>query len=208
MASREPRRHSNLAECVISATILGRALIHQQTSLVEKAYSSPPTDYLVRRNWLEGLLNIRIENLHISRPQDGLPPDPMTAFTTILIYAAVLYLWHIADLLLDKNQDQSLLLPLSVRGLEAAQHLCQLAQDFEFHGLFKAHIFLPIPLFFAAYRLRSHLEMEGSNIGDEEKAQLEKQIDICLEGLQKLQTVNNLSSRVLFQYNTRPFRPV
>lgn len=208
MSSGEPRRYSNIAECVISATIYGRALLHQQTSIVEQAYSSPPNDYLARRHWLEGLLNARIEALNINSLQDVMNRDPMAAFTTILTYAAVLYLWHIADLLLDKEGDQSLLLPLSTRGLEAARVLCQLAEDFELHGLFKAHIFLPVPLFFGAYRLRSYLEMEGSNLGHDEKAQVMKLVHICLEVLQKLQTINNLASRVLAQYHTRRFQPL
>lgn len=182
--------------------------MHQQTSIVEQAYSSPPNDYLARRHWLEWLLNSRIEALHISRLQDVITGDPMAEFTTILTYAAVLYLWHIADLLLDKEEDQSLLLPLSARGLEAAQDLCQLAQDFELHGLFKAHIFLPVPLFFGAYRLRSYLEMEGANLGHDEKAQIAGLVHICLEVLQKLQTINNLASRVLSQYHTRHFQPL
>lgn len=208
MSSGEPRRYSNIAECVISATIYGRALLHQQTSIVEQAYSSPPNDYLARRHWLEWLLNARIEALHISHLQDVIDRDPITAFTTILTYAAVLYLWHIADLLMDKEGDQSLLLPLSARGLAAAQDLCQLAQDFELHGLFKAHIFLPVPLFFGAYRLRSYLEMDGSNLGHDEKAQIASLIHVCLEVLEKLQTINNLASRVLLQYHTRRFRPL
>ena len=208
MASREPRPYSNIAECVISATICGRALSHQQTSIVEKAYSSPPIDYVARRNWLEGLLDDRLETLRISRSQYAMTPDPMTAFSTILIHAAVLYLWHIADLLLDKDEDQSLILPLAARGLESARELCRLAQDVELHGLFKAHTFTPIPLFFGAYRLRSYLEIEGPNLGHDEKEQIEKLVQICLEALQKLQTVNNLASRVLYQYHTHRFRPL
>lgn len=208
MASGEPRRYSNIAECVISATIYGRALLHQQTSIVEKAYRSPPNDYLERSQWLEGLLSARIEALRISRLQDVIDRDPMAAFTTILTYSAVLYLWHIADLLLDKDGDQSLLLPLSARGLEAAQDLSHLAKDFELHGLFKAHILLPVPLFFGAYRIRSYLEMERSNLRYDEKAQLESLVHIFLEVLQKLQTVNNLASRVLYQYYTRRFQPL
>lgn len=208
MASREPRRYPILAECAITATIFGRALIHQQTSIVEKAYSSPPTDYLARRNWLEGLLTARIETLRINGSQDLIASDPMEAFTAILTYSAVLYLWHIADLLLDQDEDQSLLLPLSARGLASARDLCTLAQDFELHGLFRAHVFLPIPLFFAAYRLRSYLEMEGYNGGHDEKAQIEKLINTCLEVLRKLQTVNKLASRVLWQYHSRRFRPL
>ena len=208
MACAEPRRYSNISECVISATIYGRALLHQQTSIVEKAYDSPPNDYMARRQWLEGLLNARIEALHISRVNDAIDSDPMTSFTTILTHAAVLYLWHIADLLLDKDGGESFLLPLSARGLRAAQDLCYLAKDFELHGLFKAHILLPIPLFFGAYRLRSYLELEGPNLGNGEKEQIEELVHICLEVLQKLQTVNNLASHVLFQYHTRTFRPL
>lgn len=208
MASGEPRRYSNIAECVISATIYGRALLHQQTSIVEKAYSSPPNDYLERRQWLEGLLSARIEALRISRLHNVIDRDPMAAFTTILTYSAVLYLWHIADLLLDKDGDQSLLLPLSARGLEAAQDMSHLAKNFELHGLFKAHILLPVPLFFGAYRIRSYLEMERSNLRYDEKAQLENLVNTCLEVLQKLQTVNNLASRVLYQYYTRRFQPL
>lgn len=208
MSYREPRRYSNISECVILATIYGRALLHQQTSIVEKAYRSPPNDYLARRQWLEGLLNARMESLRISPLNDVIDSDPMTSFTTILTYAAVLYLWHIADLLLDKDGDESYLLPLSARGLEAAQEMCHLAKDFELRGLFKAHILMPIPLFFGAYRLRSYLEMEGPNLGYAEKEQIEELVQICLEALQKLQTVNNLASRVLFQYHTRIFRPI
>ena len=82
------------------------------------------------------------------------------------------------------------------------------AQDIELHGLFIAHTFTPIPLFFGAYRLRSYLEMEGPNLGHAEKEQIEKLVHICLEVLHKLQTVNNLASHVLYQYHTRHFRPL
>ena len=208
MASREPRLYSNIAECVISATICGRALSHQQTSIVEKAYNSSSLDYMARRNWLEGLLDNRLESLRINYSQDAITPDPMTTFTAMLTHAAVLYLWHIADLSLDKGEDQSLILPLAERSLESARELCRLAQDIELHGLFRAHTFTPIPLFFGAYRLRSYLEMEGPNLGHDEKEQIEKLVHIFLEVLHKLQTVNNLASRVLHQYGMRRFRPL
>ncbi|KAK9774084.1 putative Zn(2)-C6 fungal-type domain-containing protein [Seiridium cardinale] len=208
MASREPRRYSNIAECVITATICGRALSHKQTSIVEKAYSSPPIDYVARHNWLEGLLDARLKSLPISTPHDAIAPNPMVAFTTILTHAAVLYLWHIGELLLYKDEDQSLLLPLAERGLDSARELCRLAQNIELHGLFRAHAFIPIPVFFGAYRIRSYLIVEGGSLGDDEKEEMEKLVHICLEVLQKLRTVNNLASHVLRRYQTRPFRPL
>ncbi|KAI1270973.1 fungal-specific transcription factor domain protein [Xylaria sp. FL0933] len=208
IASRERRQYSKIAELVISTTICGRTLSHKQTSVVEKAYNSPAVDYEARRNWLEGLLDARLESLRINRPQDTLTPDPLTSFTTIFTHAAVLYLWHTANLISDNGQNRSVPSPLVARGLESAREICRLAQDIEPHGLLRAHTFTPIPLFFAAFQLRSHMEMEGSNMGHDEKAQIEEQIQTCLKLLQKLQTVNNLAGRLVHQYNMRRVPPL
>ncbi|KAI1347644.1 hypothetical protein F5Y01DRAFT_329280 [Xylaria sp. FL0043] len=208
IASGEQRQYSKIAELVIAATICGRTLSHKQTSVVEKAYNSPAVDYEARRNWLEGLLDARLESLRINRPQDTLTPDPLTSFTTIFTHAAVLYLWHTANLISDNGQNRSVPSPLVARGLASAREICRLAQDIEPHGLLRAHTFTPIPLFFAAFQLRSYMETEGPNMGYDEKAQIEEQIQTCLKLLQKLQTVNNLASRLVHQYNMRRVPPL
>jgi hypothetical protein len=175
---------------------------------VEKAYNSPHVDYVARHNWLEWLLDAHLENLRISRLQDSIALDPLAAFTAMLTHGAVLYVWHIADLLLANAEDQSLILPLAARGLESARELCRFAQDIELRGLFGAHTLTPIPLFFGAYRLRSYLEIEGSKLGHDEKEQIEELIQICLELLQKLEDVNNLASHGIHQYHSRRFQPL
>ncbi|KAI0506080.1 fungal-specific transcription factor domain-containing protein [Xylaria bambusicola] len=206
IASGELQRHSKIAECVISTTICGRTLSHKQTSIVEKAYNGPPTDYVARRDWLEGLLDAQLKSLRINSPLDEMTPDPLTSFTTMFTHAAVLYLWHIADLLSDHPQDQ--ISPLAVRGLDSSQEISRLAKDIEPRGLFSAHAFTPIPLFFCAFRLRSYIESERPDLLQAERVQLEEQIQTCLEVLQKLQAVNNLAGRLLQQYNARRVPPL
>lgn len=173
---------------------------------METAYNSPPTDYASRRGWLEGLLNTRLESLRINHSRDAIDPDPLTAFTAMLTHAAVLYLWHTASLLSEYGQD----VPSSLiaRGLESAQEICRLAKDIEIRGLFSIHTFTPIPLFFCATKLRCYLEMEGSDLRQAEKNQIQEQIQTCVEVMQKLETVNNLATRVLQPDNTRRIPPL
>ncbi|KAI0802221.1 hypothetical protein GGR55DRAFT_701172 [Xylaria sp. FL0064] len=208
IASGERRQYSKIAELVISTTICGRTLSHKQTSVVEKAYNSPAVDYEARRNWLEGLLDVRLANLRINSPQDTLAPDPLTSFTTIFTHAAILYLWHTANLISDNGQNRSMPSPLVARGLQSARVIYLLAQDIEPHGLLRAHTFTPIPLFFSAFQLRSYMETEGPNIRHDEKEQIEEQIQTCLKLLRKLQTVNNLAGRLVHQYNMRRVPPL
>ncbi|KAI1369832.1 hypothetical protein F5Y08DRAFT_3021 [Xylaria arbuscula] len=206
IVSRGLPRYSRIAECAITATICGRTLSHKQTAVVEKAYNSPPTDYAARRDWLERLLDTRLESLRINRSRETVNPDPLTTFSTILTHVAVLYLWHTANLLSPHDQDQTP--SLVARGLESAREICRLAKDIEPRGLFSTHTLTPILLSWCTIRLQMYLETECPDLEQAEKDQIEDQIQTCLEVVRKLKTVNNIAIRALEPYKKRRVPPL
>ncbi|KAI9376431.1 hypothetical protein BJX61DRAFT_538808 [Aspergillus egyptiacus] len=147
---------SSFGECVVLATICGRALSHRQKVAVEQI--NPAGDaaaydgFWKRHRWLQERINDRIETLS-SSPQ----VDPMLMFTRIFSHTIVLFLhcvlesitWKTGDHLLRIFEHEQLCAVAAHEVVNLIKLQCQLGQ-------FQVHPLTPIPLMMCTEFLASH----------------------------------------------------
>ncbi|KAL4882438.1 fungal-specific transcription factor domain-containing protein [Aspergillus karnatakaensis] len=137
---------SSFGECVVLATICGRALAHRQKVAVEQLSISGDVSvfesFWTRHQWLHEMLNHRIQILSLS-PQI----DPMLIFARIVAQTMVLFLHSVLESITWKTGDHLL-------GIIEYERLCVLAAHEVVSlvklqgqlGYFKVHPLTPIPL--------------------------------------------------------------
>ncbi|KAI0851728.1 fungal-specific transcription factor domain protein [Daldinia vernicosa] len=197
MTSADMRPYAPLAECVILVTICSRALPHKQIYTIEALYSNIPLDFTSRHDWLDGILTRRLNNLQLNYPSLTVAENPMIIYSYMIAYSAIMYLCRIIETLSISDQSQSLVWEYQDRGLWAAQEISRMAKEHEYLGYFKAHTFMPLTIYLSVVRLRTHLEVRKGDLDKEEMDNVEKSLHSSIEALQKLQSVNNLSSYYL-----------
>ncbi|KAL2831658.1 fungal-specific transcription factor domain-containing protein [Aspergillus pseudoustus] len=110
---------STFSECIVLATICGRALAHRQKVAVEQISVSGDMavfeGFWTRHQWLHDMLNYRIQLLSTS-PQ----VDPMLMFARIVAQTMVLYLHSVLESITWKTGDHLL-------GIIEYERLCVMA---------------------------------------------------------------------------------
>ncbi|KAI1468332.1 fungal-specific transcription factor domain protein [Daldinia caldariorum] len=197
MTSADMRSYAPLAECVIIVTICSRALSHKQIYTIETLYSNIPLDFSSRHDWLDGMLTRRLNNLQVNYPALTVAESPMIIYSYMVACSAIIYLCRIMETLSIADQNQSLVWEYQDRGLWAAQEISRMAKEHEYLGYFRAHTFMPLTIYLGAMRLRMHLEARKCDMEKNEAEEVEKSLHSSIEVLQKLQSVNNLSSYYL-----------
>ncbi|KAJ0416961.1 fungal-specific transcription factor domain-containing protein [Aspergillus carlsbadensis] len=137
---------SSFSECIVLATICGRALAHRQKVTVEQISVSGDMavfeGFWSRHQWLHDMLNYRIHLLSTS-PQ----VDPMLMFARIVAQTMVLFLHGVLESITWKTGDHLL-------GIIEYERLCVMAAHEVVNlvklqgqlGYFKVHPLTPIPL--------------------------------------------------------------
>ncbi|KAI1807416.1 fungal-specific transcription factor domain protein [Daldinia bambusicola] len=197
MTSADLRSYAPLAECVILVTICSRALSQKQIYTIEALYSNIPLDFSSRHDWLDGMLTRRLNNLQVNYPTLTVAESPMIIYSYMVACSAIIYLCRIMETLSITDQNQSLVWEYQDRGLWAAQEISRMAKEHEYLGYFRAHTFMPLTIYLGALRLRTHLEVRKCDLEKNEVDEVEKSLHSSIEALQKLQSVNNLSSYYL-----------
>jgi hypothetical protein len=197
MASASSGAYSPLTECIILVTICGRALAHQQVTAVEALYGNSPTEFALRHDWLNSLLNSRLNSLELNYPPASLARDPMIMFSTLAAQTAIIYLSHISESLYSDTGTSPRVWAQEDRSVLAAQEIARLAGKFEQLGYFKAHTFTPLPIYMSAAKLRSHLERRKAQLLPipcvSSVRDVEESLQVALDALRKLGSVNNLA---------------
>jgi hypothetical protein len=110
---------SSFSECIVLATICGRALAHRQKVAVEQISVSGDMavfeGFWSRHQWLHDMLNYRIQLLSTS-PQ----VDPMLMFARIVAQTMVLFLHSVLESITWKTGDHLL-------GIIEYERLCVMA---------------------------------------------------------------------------------
>ena len=88
----DPTVTSAFTECIILATISGRALSHRHQSIVENMYVNATEDFWQRHQWISSILTQRTEILSLKYPSTSQHVDPMLLFTSMAAQMTVLYL--------------------------------------------------------------------------------------------------------------------
>ncbi|KAL2864368.1 Zn(II)2Cys6 transcription factor [Aspergillus lucknowensis] len=152
---------SSFSECIVLATICGRALAHRQKVAVEQISISGDVTvsegFWTRHQWLHEMLNYRIQMLS-SSPQ----VDSMLMFARIVAQTMVLFLHSVLESITWKTGDHLL-------GIIEYERLCVLAAHEVVNlvklqgqlGYFKVHPLTPIPLMMCTEFFAGHTYLDA-----------------------------------------------
>ncbi|KAK0620713.1 fungal-specific transcription factor domain-containing protein [Immersiella caudata] len=217
IASHEHTMLSPLAECAILVTICGRAMSHSQVSNVERAaYGSASMDFWLRHEWLDDMLNKRLNALTMTYPAVSAVTDPMLLFAFMVAQTAVVYLASIVGGYGADSQYQPAVEEYQKRAISAGQEIARLSRAHEQIGyikvshptywhcsvtnLAKAHIFLPLTISLGASCLASpscghteEIEVITSSFRLIDSDNFGPEMQSCFDALRKMQGFNNLA---------------
>jgi hypothetical protein len=191
----DARVHSPLAECIMLATICGRAMSHKSLSAVESLYGGPPEDFEMRHDWLDSMATRRLQILQTNYPLSSASPDPIILWAHMSAHLTTIYLYQIMTTLSPKssssrgNQRQE-------REIWAAQEISRLATEHDYTH-FKAHTFIPLPIFVAAARMKMYLRNKDAEERAVTTEAVEASLQAAIEALGKLRKVNDLAGHYL-----------
>ena len=132
---------SPFAECIIFATIIGRALCHRHQSLVENIYASVCQDFWQRHQWISTTLLQRMQNLSNNYAPASQQTDPMLLFTNMVAQTTVLYLYNTMRSVTPGTTDNRTVLAEYQRcSLAAAHEMVTLTKTLARLGCFKARL--------------------------------------------------------------------
>ncbi|KAF7591020.1 hypothetical protein BBP40_002038 [Aspergillus hancockii] len=171
---------SSFSECIILATICGRALSHRQTVVIEQIDGDMVDEFWTRHQWLHEMLTHRIQVLSTS-PQ----VDPMLLFATIVAQTLVLFLHSVLESTTWKTGEHLLgILEYEQLCVMAAHEVVNLVKLQSQLGYFKVHPLTPIPIMMCTEFFTSHAYLDSS---------FDIMLQELLECLQDLERVKNPS---------------
>jgi hypothetical protein len=126
---------------------------HNQVSAVERAaYGNSSLDFWLRHEWLDGMLNKRLNALRVTYPVVSAVSDSMLLFTFMLAQSTVIYLTNITESFSADSQYQPTVAEYQKRAMRAAQEIARLSRVHEQIGYIKVSsfdcwLFCQTPLF-------------------------------------------------------------
>jgi len=111
---------------------------HSQVSKVEKAaYGNASLDFWLRHEWLDGMLNKRLDALTVTYPVVSAVADSMLLFAFMLAQTTVVYLANIIEGLGAGTQYQPAVAEYQKRAMRAATEIARLSKAHEQIGYIK-----------------------------------------------------------------------
>ena len=130
---------SPFTECIILATISGRALSHRQQSLVENVYVNASQDFWDRHEWINAILMQRMQMLSYRYPSASLHANPLLLFTNMVAQTTVLYLYETMKRVISvTDENRTIMTEYETCALMAAQEIVSLAKTLAQLSCFKA----------------------------------------------------------------------
>ncbi|RAQ45660.1 fungal specific transcription factor domain protein [Aspergillus flavus] len=171
---------SSFSQCVILATLCGRALSHKQKSAMEQINGELGDGLWTRHQWLHEMLTYRIQVLSALAQV-----DPMLIFARIVAQTLVLFLHSVLEAITWKTGEHLL-------GMFEYERLCVMAAHEVVNlvklqaqlGYFKVHPLTPIPIMMCTEFFTAHPYLDGS---------FDIMLQELLECLQDLDHVKNPS---------------
>uniref|UniRef100_A0A093XK13 Regulatory protein CAT8 n=1 Tax=Talaromyces marneffei PM1 TaxID=1077442 RepID=A0A093XK13_TALMA len=186
-----PTVMSPFAECIILATICGRALLHKHCASVERVYGHTSQDFWDRHHWINNILTQRITMLTMKYPPASQHIDPMLIFTEMVANTAILFLYKIIELMPCQTPSSSAnVIEYKQRAVKAAGEIVTITRALSLFTQAKIHPFTPICLYICAEFFTLHRE-------DDTNSFLDLQLHEVMEALRNLQSVNNLARNFL-----------
>ncbi|EED22652.1 conserved hypothetical protein [Talaromyces stipitatus ATCC 10500] len=186
-----PTIMSPFTECIVLATICGRALLHKHCASVERVYGHTSNDFWDRHHWIDNILTQRITMLSMKYPPASQNIDPMLIFTEMVANTAILFLYKIINLMPCQTITNSTnVIEYKKRAVKAAGEIVSITRALSFFTQAKIHPFTPICLYICAEFFTLHRE-DGAH------SYLDPQLHEIMEALRNLRSVNNLARNFL-----------
>jgi hypothetical protein len=120
-------------------TLYGRSLAHEQLSAVELAFGNTSQDFWVRHEWINSILNQRMERFLLNYSTISMVADPMLLFAFMVVQASVLYLFKIMEPLGQLEQYKAKVGEYNKRALLAAWEIAHLGKEHAKTSYFKVN---------------------------------------------------------------------
>ncbi|OJK00180.1 hypothetical protein ASPACDRAFT_28643 [Aspergillus aculeatus ATCC 16872] len=160
-----PRLTSPFAECIMTTTVCGRAVIHHYQTSLENTFTHDSSNFHDRHEWIHNTITQRINILSFNTPKFTENSDPMFLFTRILASTTALYLYHTLSLTssdLISEDDMSPFPDYGHAALLEAQEMVHLANILNKVNSFKIHPFTHIPLSLCVDICNTYRDRDGA----------------------------------------------
>lgn len=84
-------------DCVLTASILGRALSHRNQSMMENLHSESNNDFWNRHQWLNTVLAARVERMQIRYSPVARTTNPTLLFANMMAQSMTIYLHQVLE---------------------------------------------------------------------------------------------------------------
>jgi hypothetical protein len=97
---------STFTECIIVATISGRALSHRHQCSVGNIHFNATEDFWSRHKWIDAILTQRMELFSLNYPTAAQQADPMLLFVGMMWWTIILYLYQTMEYMVHPIDDK------------------------------------------------------------------------------------------------------
>ncbi|KAI5867889.1 hypothetical protein GGS23DRAFT_190 [Durotheca rogersii] len=181
---------SMFTECIVVATVMGRALAHRQQSLVDNIYLRETRDFWERHEWVHTILMQRMDVFSMHYPSAVQEAEPMLLFIGMMWRTTVLYMYQLVKSAAQQCQQPpadekrpAALMDYTRQSTLAAKEMVGLTKKLSQLNSFKIHPLTPIPLSLCAEFFVSYHEL-----GDT----YSKQLQDITEAMNGLMSFSNL----------------
>ncbi|KAL4819970.1 fungal-specific transcription factor domain-containing protein [Aspergillus spinulosporus] len=195
---------STFTECIVVATISGRALSHRNQCLAGELYFSAVDDFWNRHQWINAILTQRMEAFSVKYPLDmQQQTDPMLLFISLMWRTIILHLYQtMACVVPSHDEKRDLVTEYKKRSSAAAQEIVDLTNKLSHLNSLKVHPLTPIPL---------SLCVEFLILYHKPGDVFTKQLQDITEAMRNLRRFSNLGQEVLQLFDdqlltTSPFQ--
>ncbi|PYI21535.1 hypothetical protein BO99DRAFT_380051 [Aspergillus violaceofuscus CBS 115571] len=183
LSATDPAAVSSFTECIVAATIGGRALSHRHQLLVRDIYYNATEDFRKRHQWINSFLMRRMEAFASQYPGDMPQADPMLLFVNLMWRAIILHLCQtMACEALPGEDEDELLREYKKQSLAAARDIVDLTNRLCNLNSLKVHPLTMIPMSVCVQFLIMFQRPDDSNM---------KQLQDLTEAMRSLKRFNN-----------------
>ncbi|OTB07892.1 hypothetical protein M426DRAFT_265915 [Hypoxylon sp. CI-4A] len=184
IGARDAIAASPFKECIVMATVVGRALSHRQQSVVDNMYLNESEDFWDRHQWINSVLVQRMDVFSLNYPAAVQEADPMLLFISMMWRTTVLYMYQLVKSVVHPTDEKrSALADYTRQSTIAAKDIVSLTKKLSQLNSFKVHPLTPIPLSLCAEFFVSYHEL-----GDT----YSKQLQNIAEAMHGLMSFSNL----------------
>lgn len=155
---------STFTECIVVATISGRALSHRNQCLAGDLYFSAVDDFWNRHQWINAILTQRMEAFSAKYPLDmQQQTDPMLLFISLMWRTIILHLYQTMACVIPSHDDKrDLVTEYKKRSSAAAQEIVDLTNKLSHLNSLKVSAPNALHIYFSVLVLISALLSPGA----------------------------------------------